>query len=91
MDRRQPPFTIAALQTLVAAAKARNPDFSELCLLPQQYQELQADLTLKLGSELPDADSDLPVILCGVQLVVWRPCPNVQPTEPAGRYPYPVQ
>lgn len=76
---------------MVAAAKARNMAFNELHLLPRQYRELQDDLYDKLGLVLPAADCDLPVIVGGVQLTVWRPNPNAQPAEPAGRHPHPVR
>lgn len=78
MNRRQPPFTLSALQAAVAAGRKRLTKFTELCLLPRQYKELQNDIATRLGLELPSANSKIPVILCGVQLVVWRPCPNTQ-------------
>ena len=91
MDRRQPTFTLKALLNMVAAGRARNATFSELALMPRQYQELQDDIRQQLGLELPDVDSDLPVIVGGVQLAVWRPDPNVQPAEPTRRHPHPIR
>ena len=91
MDRRQATFTLDALIAMVAAAKARDMAFNLLHLLPQQYRELQDDLYDRLGLVLPADDCDLPVIVCGVQLAVWRPNPNAQPTEPARGHPRPIR
>jgi hypothetical protein len=76
MGKKQATFTLDALINMVAAAKARNVTFNTLHLLPQQYQELRDDLYARLGLVLPTVDCDLPVIVGGIQLIVWKPTPR---------------
>lgn len=76
MDRREPTFTLDVLENVLASAKARNFDLKYVNLLPQHYTQLADDLYQRLGMTLPPVDSSVPVIVLGVQLVVWRRKPN---------------
>ena len=78
MDRKEPTFTLDVLGNVLASAKARNFELKHVNLFPAQYTQLGNDIREKIGAELPPANSNIPVIVLGVQLVVWAPTSNGQ-------------